>query len=55
MEFDMSKIYKVIDVTDQYGGEPAFAVDQAYVGIVSVWGDLETAEAVAEDLEYAAY
>ena len=46
-----SRIYKVKDVSEEYGGSPAYAVVHVYEGIVSVWDSPTFADAVAEDLE----
>jgi hypothetical protein len=53
MEFDMSKIYIVTDLSDVYG-EAAYGVEHIHEGIVSVWTDHETATDVAEELEWLA-
>lgn len=46
-----SRIYKVKDVSEEYGGSPAYAVVHVYEGIVSVWDSPTFADAIAEDLE----
>jgi len=53
---DMSNIYQVQNVCEQYGGTPAYAVTHIHEGVVSVWDSLEFAKLIAEDLEIdAAY
>ena len=49
-----SKIYEVTDISETYGGQPAYAVSHVYEGIVSVWNDIDFAYQVCEDLEYKA-
>lgn len=45
-------IYNVVELTDEYGGDEAYGVYHAYDHyMVSVWGDYDTAKAVADDLE----
>ena len=52
----VTNIYQVQDVSEQYGGTPAYAVTHVYEGVVSVWDSLEFAKLIAEDLEIdAAY
>ena len=52
----VTNIYQVRDVSEQYGGTPAYAVTHIYEGIVSVWDSFEFAQLIAEDLELdAAY
>lgn len=46
-----SKIYEVIDLTNEYGGDTAYAVSHIYDGVVSVWDDIDFAYQVCEDLE----
>jgi len=46
-----SKIYKVTNISETYGGQPAYAVSHVYEGIVSVWDDIDFAYQVCEDLE----
>ena len=46
-----SKIYEVIDLTNEYGGDTAYAVSSIYEGVVSVWDDIDFAYQVCEDLE----
>ena len=52
----MANIYQVRDVSEQYGGTPAYAVTHIHEGVVSVWNSFEFAQLIAEDLELdAAY
>lgn len=46
-----SYIYFVKDVSESYGGQPAYAATHVYEGIVSVWDDIDFAYQVCEDLE----
>ena len=46
-----SYIYFVKDVSESYGGQPAYAATHVYEGIVSVWDDKDFAYQVCEDLE----
>jgi len=51
----MSNIYKVIDLTEAYGGEPAYGVEDTRQGVmVSIWTCHEMAEDIADDLEFNA-
>jgi len=51
----MSKIYEVKDLSEVYGGEPAYGVEDTREGVVvSVWTDHETATDVADELEWLA-
>jgi len=47
----MSNIYYVKDLSEEYGGSPAYAVVHRYEGVVSVWDSPTFADVVAEDLE----
>ena len=48
-------IYVVTDLSDVYGGEAAWGVEDTRKGVmVSVWTDHETATEVAEELEWLA-
>jgi len=52
----MSSIYRVKNVSEEYGGSPAYAIEHVYEGVVSVWDSFEFALLIAEDLELdAAY
>jgi hypothetical protein len=54
-EYLMSNIYKVIDLTEAYGGEPAYGVEDTRQGVmVSIWTCHEMAEDIADELEYVA-
>jgi hypothetical protein len=47
----MTNIYYVKNISEEYGGSPAYAVVHRYEGIVSVWDSPTFADAIAEDLE----
>lgn len=47
----MTNIYVVTNISETYGGQPAYAVSHIYEGIVSVWDDIDFAYQVCEDLE----
>lgn len=51
----MSKIYEVKDLSEAYGGEPAYGIEDTREGVmVSVWTDHEMAIDIASELEYMA-
>lgn len=51
----MSKIYVVKDLSEVYGGSPAYGIEDTREGVmVSVWTCHEMAEDIAEELEYMA-
>jgi len=50
----MSNIYYVKNVSEEYGGTPAYAVVHTHEGVVSVWDSPTFADAIAEDLEMEA-
>lgn len=50
----MSKIYEVKDLTEAYGGEPAYGIEDTREGVlVSVWNCYEIAQDIADDLEWS--
>ena len=48
----MSRIYRVVDLSQTYIDLPAVGILDVYEGvIVSVWDDIDFAEQVCQDLE----
>jgi hypothetical protein len=54
MEKMMTNIYTVIDISEAYGGESAYAVEHRYEGVVSVWTTHDAAQDEADQLEWTA-
>jgi len=54
MEFDMSKIYEVKDLSEAYGGESTYGIEDTLEGVVvSVWDCHEMAQDIANELEWS--